>query len=62
MAINGEREQMMRGMQAAFKMLKMGGVIAVITWKHSEVRAYLHDSFHILDTGLVGCLNDSFTQ
>ena len=37
MAINGEREQMMRGMRAAFRMLKPGGVIAVITWKHSEV-------------------------
>lgn len=37
MAINGEREQMMRGMRAAFKMLKPGGVIAVISWKHSEV-------------------------
>ena len=39
MAINGEREQMMRGMRAAFRMLKPGGVIAVITWKHSEVCA-----------------------
>ena len=39
MAINGEREQMMRGMRAAFRMLKPGGVIAVITWKHSEVWA-----------------------
>ena len=37
MAINGERKQMMRGMAAAFKMLKPGGVIAIISWKHSEV-------------------------
>jgi 16S rRNA C1402 N4-methylase RsmH len=42
MAINGEREQMMRGMRAAFKMLKLGGVIAVISWKHSEVRHQAH--------------------
>jgi 16S rRNA C1402 N4-methylase RsmH len=36
MHINSERKEMMRGMNAAFKMLKEGGRIAVISWKHSE--------------------------
>ncbi len=36
MHVNQERRQMMNGMRAAFKLLKPGGVIAVITWKHSE--------------------------
>ncbi|GAX82094.1 hypothetical protein CEUSTIGMA_g9522.t1 [Chlamydomonas eustigma] len=36
MAVNGERRQMMNGLRAAFKLLRPGGIIAVITWKHSE--------------------------
>lgn len=36
MHINRERKEMMKGMNAAYKMLKEGGRIAVITWKHSE--------------------------
>lgn len=36
MHINSERKEMMKGMQAAYKMLKEGGRIAVISWKHSE--------------------------
>ena len=46
MAVNGERAQLRRGLAAAFKLLRPGGRLGIITWKHSEaalVTSFLRD-------------------
>jgi 16S rRNA (cytosine1402-N4)-methyltransferase len=36
MHLNDERDELRRGLKSALKLLKPGGRIAVISWKHSE--------------------------